>query len=612
MSIIYIFPGQGSQRLGMGKALFKKFPKLVNQADIQLGYSIEELCLEDPHKNLHQTQFTQPALYVVNALNYLEKVEETGTPPDFVAGHSLGEYNALFAAGVFDFLTGLKLIQKRGQLMDEVSGSAMAAVIGLTEEKIQEIIVENSLSGIDIANLNDYTQTVIAGSEEEIQAAQDLFRRAGAKYVRLKVSAAFHSRHMKSVQEKFAKFLIDFSFQSPKIPVIANVTALPYQPNKIVENLTDQIVTSVRWVECVEYLLQQSEPKFIEVGPGQVLTELVNKIRSKYQPKTLVTAKKDKNIIFMYPGQGSQYYHMGKELYENNRIFREWMQKLNDTVEPCVGVSILDILYKDSYRSKEFSNILYTHPANFMISYSLTQLVYDWEIYPDYLLGYSLGEYTAAAVAGVLKWEEILNLLVKQARLVQETPLATMVAILGSPELFYQLQEQLKQCWLAAHNFPKHFVISIKLEDLELLEMFLKRQKIVFQKLPVAQGFHCPLIDSIEIPLKKYLRELDQNTPQTPVISCFSGIVVDWRDNDHLWNVIRQPVEFQKTVETFEKQYDNNVYLDLGASGTMANFVKYNLSSQTHSTFVSMMNQFGQNIKSTEQARNQLQEIKQR
>ena len=136
MTKIYVFPGQGSQTVGMGADLFDQFPFLITQADQVLGYSVKQLCLEDPNKKLNSTDYTQPAIYIINALTYLKKVQQEGKP-DFAAGHSLGEYNALFAADVFDFVTGLKLVQKRGAIMAKVEGGGMGAVIGLEPEKIR-------------------------------------------------------------------------------------------------------------------------------------------------------------------------------------------------------------------------------------------------------------------------------------------------------------------------------------------------------------------------------------------------------------------------------------------------------------------------------------------
>lgn len=277
----YLFPGQGSQVKGMGESLFAQFPEIVTQADNILGYSITQLCLQDPNGYLNQTQFTQPALYVVNALHYLKKQNETGVKPHYVAGHSLGEYNALHAAEVFNFETGLKLVQKRGELMSKASGGGMAAVIGLKNETVQLILQKENLTDISIANQNSYTQVVISGSQHSIKNAQSLFEKAGASlYIPLKVSGAFHSPHMKDAQQNFAEFLNQFTFHPPVIPVIANVTAKPYQDHEIARCLAEQITSPVQWAPTLEYLLKQGETEFVEVGPGTVLTGLTRRIRN--------------------------------------------------------------------------------------------------------------------------------------------------------------------------------------------------------------------------------------------------------------------------------------------------------------------------------------------
>ncbi len=279
MTKIYVFPGQGSQSPGMGGELFDQFPELVKQADEVLGCSIKDLCLNDPDNRLGQTDYTQPALYIVNALTYLSKTEDADLRPDFVAGHSLGEYNALFAAGVFDFITGLKLVQKRGQIMVKVTGGGMAAVIGMQPDKIKQVLKDASFESIDIANLNSPKQTVISGRKEDIDAVKTVFEDAGVRlFIPLKVSGAFHSRYMQDAQNEFADFLKNFEFQPVQIPVIANYTAEPYQNDETMNNMVQQISSPVRWVESIQYLKQQSEPEFEEVGPGNVLTKLIKQI----------------------------------------------------------------------------------------------------------------------------------------------------------------------------------------------------------------------------------------------------------------------------------------------------------------------------------------------
>lgn len=278
--VAYIFPGQGSQAVGMGETLFTEFPELTQKANDILGYSIEKLCKEGPVETLNQTDHTQPALYVVNVFSYLKKMNETGKKPNYVAGHSLGEYNALFAADVFDFETGLRLVQKRGALMNKASGGGMAAIIGLKSDDVHSLIEKNNLTTLSIANYNSYQQIVIAGVKEAIVAAEPIFMQAGARmYIPLKVSGAFHSAYMQGAQAEFAAFIEKCNFSAPTIPVIANVNAQPYLTTEVATNLINQITSPVSWVQSVEYLLGQGETQFEEIGPGKVLTGLVNRIQ---------------------------------------------------------------------------------------------------------------------------------------------------------------------------------------------------------------------------------------------------------------------------------------------------------------------------------------------
>lgn len=284
-NLIYVFPGQGSQKVGMGENLFDRFPEITEVADATLGYSIKSLCLEDPSNQLTQTQYTQPALFTVNALSYLSAREESGHAPKFVAGHSLGEYNALFAAGAFDFATGLKLVQKRGELMSQATGGSMAAVIGLTAEQIRDVILLYGSTEVTIANLNAPQQTVISGSKEAIGAIKSSIEEAGARtFIPLRVSGAFHSRFMKPARVEFESYLKQFTFKNPTIPVISNVEALPYPPDAVADLLAQQITSPVRWVNTIQYLLSQPDPSFEEIGPGNILTGLLRQIRAKKTP----------------------------------------------------------------------------------------------------------------------------------------------------------------------------------------------------------------------------------------------------------------------------------------------------------------------------------------
>jgi malonyl CoA-acyl carrier protein transacylase len=286
--IAFMFPGQGSQKRGMGQSLFdevREYAAVEKHVDTILGYSLRKLCLEDAENRLKETQFTQPSLYVVNALHYYKAVSQ-GTHPAYLAGHSLGEYNALLAAGVFDFLTGLRLVKKRGELMSQAKNGAMGAVIGLGASMIAKVIKENGLASIDVANFNSPSQTVVSGPVEDIKRAGPLFEKGGAQmYIPLQVSAAFHSRYMADAARAFADFLAPMSFAAPKTPVVANVTAQPYPVDNASESakslLVKQIAHSVQWTQSVRFLISQGVTQFSEMGPGNVLTRSVHQIQQE-------------------------------------------------------------------------------------------------------------------------------------------------------------------------------------------------------------------------------------------------------------------------------------------------------------------------------------------
>jgi len=272
----------------MGQGLFDEvaeYAAVENDVNMILGYSLRKLCLEDADNRLRETQFTQPSLYVVNALHYYKAVSQ-GVLPDYLAGHSLGEYNALLAAGTFNFLTGLRLVKKRGELMSQAKNGAMAAVIGLGASIITKVIREHGLASIDVANFNSPSQTVVSGPVDDIKRAGPFFEKVGARlYMPLQVSAAFHSRYMAGAAKAFADFLAPMSFAAPKIPVIANVTAQPYPTDNASESikslLVNQIVRSVQWTQGIRFLISQGVTQFVEMGPGNVLTKSVQQIQNE-------------------------------------------------------------------------------------------------------------------------------------------------------------------------------------------------------------------------------------------------------------------------------------------------------------------------------------------
>ncbi|MGB3465959.1 MAG: ACP S-malonyltransferase [Cyclobacteriaceae bacterium] len=278
---VIMFSGQGSQYKGMGRKLFGKYRTETDIASEILGYDLEELCVKDPAKELGKTQYTQPALYVVNALHYLD--QKNGSNPDYFIGHSLGEYNALFAAEAFDFETGLKLVQKRGELMAAASGGGMAAIIGLSVDDLTKMLSDAGYDKIDIANYNTPSQIVVAGQSEDIKNVVQYLKDQKVRAIPLAVSAPFHSRYMKPAADQFADFLEHFEFSELKTPVVSNVTARPYEKGKIRDHLSRQIDNSVKWIDTVRYLMGQNCDEYSELG-SSILTKMVNEIKKTADP----------------------------------------------------------------------------------------------------------------------------------------------------------------------------------------------------------------------------------------------------------------------------------------------------------------------------------------
>ncbi|XDE64104.1 ACP S-malonyltransferase [Arthrospira platensis BEA 1257B] len=270
----WVFPGQGSQAVGMGADLFDSpdaQPKLHQAADI-LGWSLPDLCQGEADK-LSRTLYTQPCLYVVETL-LVDALKKQGQTPDLVAGHSLGEYVALYAAGVFDFEAGLRLVKHRAELMDKAAGGQMAALIGFNAEQLNQQLEQTD--NVVLANDNSSAQVVISGTPE---AVDNLLSKIKVKRaVKLNVSGAFHSPLMADAATQFQQVLDLVHFQQITVPVLSNVDPTPATDGEILkERLVKQMTGSVRWREICLQLSEQGIQKVIEVGPGQVLTGLIKR-----------------------------------------------------------------------------------------------------------------------------------------------------------------------------------------------------------------------------------------------------------------------------------------------------------------------------------------------
>lgn len=287
MKTAFVFPGQGSQKVGMLKDLYEAYPivrERFAQADEALGYSISQLCFEGPDTELVKTANTQPAILTASVACY-EILKEKGFTPDIVGGHSLGEYSALVAAGVLDFKDAVYVVHKRGEYMQEavpLGEGAMAAILALPREEVVRICAEvnDTVGSVQAVNFNCPGQIVIAGATKAVEVAAEKMKEAGAKRaVMLPVSAPFHSRLMEPAAKRLQEELNKIEVKNAQIPVVANITGEILTDGATIKAaLVKQAAAPVLWEDCVATMVDFGVSRFVEVGPGKVLTGFTKKI----------------------------------------------------------------------------------------------------------------------------------------------------------------------------------------------------------------------------------------------------------------------------------------------------------------------------------------------
>lgn len=310
------------------------------------------------------------------------------------------------------------------------------------------------------------------------------------------------------------------------------------------------------------------------------------------------------SFVFMFSGQGSQYYQMGKELFEHDPVFRRWMVALDDIAREIMGESVLRHVYDEKRkRSEPFDRILYTHPAIFMVEYSLAQVLIESGIKPDYVLGSSLGEFTSAALAGILGVDDLLKSVLKQAESFEtHCEKGGMLAIIHHADMYNATPLIYENSELASINYDSHFVVSGEKEKLKEIERFLISKNIICQSLPVSYGFHSSYIDPAALSYKNFLRLKFHQTPCIPFVSCLSGTTISNIPTDFFWDAVRNPIQFPKAIRALETGRDR-IYLDLGPGGTLANFAKHIVANDSKSESYTIMTPFNRDLKNLEKIR---------
>lgn len=299
--------------------------------------------------------------------------------------------------------------------------------------------------------------------------------------------------------------------------------------------------------------------------------------------------------VFMFSGQGSHYHQMGKPLYEQNATFRHWMQRLDTAAYELCGKRVLDAIWSGE-KSATFDRTLLTHPAIFMVEYSLAQCLMHEGVQPDVVLGASLGSFVAATVAGCLDVDRALAAVIAQAQAFEATcERGGMIAVLAEPSLYEEMFLR-ERSELAGINFATHFAVSAAQSDLDAIEAELRRRSVAHQRLAVSYAFHSRWIDNARDAFAQTLRTTPLAAPKLPIVCCDRATTLTRLPDDFFWSVVRRPIRFRDAI-AHREQLGAHRYIDVGPSGTLATFVKYAVPATSASTAHTILAPYGRDTK---------------